>query len=204
MTGQPAAVYFPLGTYSIKSTLSNRVGTVLMGDPTNRPTIRASSGFTGTYILVGHDTRYTGLVAFFHGIKNLILYTTALPVTKSVTILEWAVSQANQLYNVMFNMPVGAMGHSGLATPGQCTQLLYNDLQFVGGRVGMRLGVTQALLKNIYFKSTAYYIEVVPIINAYSSIDVGIGVKVSSMVHGTAQGLRFKGCTIGIDTVMVC
>jgi glucan 1,3-beta-glucosidase len=48
MTGQPAVVYFPAGTYSIKSTLSNRVGTMLMGDPTNRPTIKASSTFTGT------------------------------------------------------------------------------------------------------------------------------------------------------------
>jgi len=31
-------------------------------------------------------------------------------------------------------------------------------------------------------------------------VDVGTGVKVSSMVHGTFQGLRFEGCTVGIDT----
>jgi glucan 1,3-beta-glucosidase len=153
MTGQPAVVYFPAGTYSVKSTISNRVGTVLMGDPTNRPTIKASSTFTGTYLLVGHDARYTGLVAFYHEIKHLILDTTAVPSTKSITILEWGVSQANQLANVMFNMPVGATGHVGLSTPGQCTQLLYNDLQFFGGGVGMTLSVTQVALKNIHFKS---------------------------------------------------
>lgn len=113
-----------------------------MGDPTNRPTIKASSTFAGTHLLVGRDTRYTGLIAFFHGIKNLVLDTTAMPVTKSITILEYGVSQANQLSSVRFNMPVGATGHMGLATPGQCTQLLYNDLQFVGGGVGITLGVT--------------------------------------------------------------
>jgi glucan 1,3-beta-glucosidase len=156
MTGQPAVVYFPAGTYSIKSTLSNRVGTMLVGDPTNRPIIKASSTFTGTYLLVGHDTRYTGLVAFFHGIKNLILDTTALPSTKSITILEWGVSQANQLSNVMFNMPAGAMAHIGLTTPGECTQLLYNDLEFVGGGVGINLSVTQAHLKNLYFRSKPF------------------------------------------------
>jgi len=153
MTGQPAVVYFPTGTYMIKSTISNRVGTMLVGDPTNRPTIKAAATFTGTYLLVGHDSRYTGLVAFFHGIKNLVLDTTAMPATKSITILEWGVSQANQLANVIFNMPVGATGHVGLTTPGECTQLLYNDLQFAGGGVGITLGVTQVHLKNVYFKS---------------------------------------------------
>src|SRR3569833_1001385 len=203
MTGQPAVVYFPPGTYAVKSTISNRVGTILMGDPTNRPIIKAASGFKGTYLVVGHDTRYTGLIAFYHGIKNLVLDTTALQ-GRSITILEWGVSQANQLSNVMFNMPVGAAGHIGIATPGQCTQLLYNDLQIVGGEVGISLSVTQVLLKGIYFKSKASFC-----ISEYLGIndtdiarfaDVATGVKVTSAVHITAQSLRFEGCTVGIDT----
>jgi glucan 1,3-beta-glucosidase len=152
MTGQPAVVYFPAGTYSIKSTISNRVGTVLMGDPTNRPVIKASSSFTGTSLIVGHDSRYTGLVAFYHGIKNLVFDTTAIA-SKTITILEWGVSQANQLSNIVFNMPIGATGHTGIATPGQCTQLLYNDLEIVGGGTGISLSVTQVHLKNILFRS---------------------------------------------------
>jgi len=152
MTGQPAVVYFPPGTYSVKSALSNRVGTVLMGDPTNRPTIKAAASFTGNYLLVGHDTRYPGLGAFYHGIKNLVLDTTAIP-AKRIAILEWGVSQANQLSNILFNMPVGATQHTGIATTGTITQLLYNDLQIIGGGVGIALSVTQVHLKNIYFKS---------------------------------------------------
>jgi hypothetical protein len=31
-------------------------------------------------------------------------------------------------------------------------------------------------------------------------IDVGTGVKVTRMVHGTFRGLRFEGATFGIDT----
>ncbi|KAJ4367429.1 hypothetical protein N0V83_007011 [Neocucurbitaria cava] len=182
MTGQPAVVYFPAGTYSISSTLSNRVGTILMGDPTARPTIKATSTFTGTYLVVGHDSRYQGLVAFYHGLKNLVLDTTAMAATKKITILDWGVSQANQLANVRFNMPVGGTGHSAIATPGQCTQLLYNDLEIVGGGVGITLSVTQVHLKNIRFQ------------------DVSTGVLVTSMVHGTFQGLRFEGVSVGVDT----
>jgi hypothetical protein len=53
----------------------------------------------------------------------------------------------------MFNMPVGATGTVGITAPGQCAQLLYNDLQFIGGAVGINLGVMQVHLKNKYFKS---------------------------------------------------
>jgi len=159
MTGQPAVVYFPAGTYSVKSTLSNRVGTILMGDPTNRPTIKASASFTGNYLLVGHDTRYVGLVAFYHGIKNLVFDTTALSPTRKIAILEWTVSQANQLSNVRFNMAPRARNHTGITTAGMATQLLYNDLQFVGGGVGISLTVTQVHLKNIYFKGISFLLS---------------------------------------------
>jgi glucan 1,3-beta-glucosidase len=153
-TGQPAVVYFPQGTYLVNSPLQNYIGTVLMGDPTNRPIIKASASFTGTYLLNGVDPRYTGLVAFYHEIKNLILDSTAMPSTKSMTLLEWGVSQGCQVSNVMFNMPVGATGHSGIATPGTGSPLIINDLQFFGGAVGVTLSATQYHLKNLYFKSS--------------------------------------------------
>jgi glucan 1,3-beta-glucosidase len=95
-TGQPAVVYFPAGTYIVKSTINSAVGTVVMGDPTNRPTIKAAAGFAGTYLLYGHDKRYSGLVGFFHGVKNLVLDSTAVPASKTITLLEWSVSQNNQ------------------------------------------------------------------------------------------------------------
>lgn len=198
MTGQPAVVYFPAGTYSVRGTLSNRVGTILMGDPTNRPTIKAAAGFSGNYLLVGHDTRYPGLVAFYHGIKNLVFDTTAIPGRK-IAILEWSVSQANQLSNVQFNMAPKAKDHTGITTAGQATQLLYNDLQFIGGGVGISLTVTQIHLKNIYFKGQDCYILSVKW-HADHRPDILTAVKVVAAVHITGQALRFEGCDVGVDT----
>lgn len=153
MTGQPAVVYFPAGTYAVKSTITNRVGTVLMGDPTNRPTLKATADFKGTYLLIGHDPRYTGLVSFFSSIKHLVLDSTAVPSSKKITLLEWGVSQASQIASVLFRMAPGSTSQTGIATPGQCTQLLYNDLEFEGGGTGIHLSVTQVHLKGISFKS---------------------------------------------------
>jgi len=153
-TGQPAVVYFPAGTYVVNTTVRSAVGTILMGDPTSRPTIKAAAGFTSTYLLFGRDSRYSGLVGFYHGIKNLVLDSTAMPGSSSITLLEWGVSQANQLANVMFNMPVGAdVGHSAIAMAVTVSPLIMNDLQIFGGGVGITLSATQYHLKNIYFKS---------------------------------------------------
>ncbi len=150
-TGQPAVVYFPAGTYVVKSTINSTVGTVIMGDPTNRATIKAASKFTGDYLLFGHDKTYAGLVGFFHGVKNLVLDSTA--VSGPITLLEWSVSQNNQLTNVLFNMPVGATTHTGIATQGLNSGLLINDNEFRGGGVGINLVATQYHLKSLVFKS---------------------------------------------------
>ncbi|TVY68952.1 Glucan endo-1,3-beta-glucosidase [Lachnellula suecica] len=181
-TGQPAVVYFPAGTYLVKSPLQNYIGTVLMGDPTNRPTIKAAAGFSSAYILNGVDPRYTGLVGFYHEIKNLVLDSTAVSGTKTITLLQWGLSQGCQLSNVMFNMPIGAAAHTGISTPSNGSPLIFNDLQFFGGGVGTSLSATQYHLKNLYFKN------------------VQTAVSITSLVQGTGQGLRFEGCTVGIDT----
>jgi glucan 1,3-beta-glucosidase len=151
-TGQPAVVYFPAGTYLVKSTINSAIGTVIMGDPTNLPTIKAAAGFSGTYLLFGRDQRYSGLVGFFHGVKNLVLDSTAVAPSKTIGLLEWSVSQNNQLSNVVFNMPVGAATHVGVVTQGMCSGLIMNDLQFRGGGIGIQLTATQYHLKNLDFK----------------------------------------------------
>ncbi len=155
-TGQPAVVYFPAGTYVVKSTINSAIGTVIMGDPTNLPTIKAAAGFSGTYVLFGRDQRYSGLVGFFHGVKNLILDSTAVPTTKTIGLLEWSVSQNNQLSNVVFNMAPGAANHVGVVTTGMNSGLIMNDLQFRGGGIGIQLTATQYHLKNLQFKGTKH------------------------------------------------
>ncbi|KAK0657883.1 pectate lyase superfamily protein-domain-containing protein [Cercophora newfieldiana] len=179
-TGQPAVVYFPSGTYLVKSTIRSAIGTVIMGNPTDRPVIRAAADFSGTYLLFGRDRQRSGLVGFYHGIKNLVLDSTLVPATKGIALLEWSVSQGTQLSNVAFKMPVGST-HVGLLTAGMCSGLIMNDLEFQGGGTGILLTATQYHLKSISFK------------------DVKTGIKFSSLVQGTGQGLRFENCDVGID-----
>lgn len=153
-TTQPAVVYFPAGTYLVNSTIQSAIGTVIMGDPTNLPTIKAAPGFAGAYILIGRDQRLSGLIGFFHGVKNLVLDSTSVPATKTIALLEWSVSQQNLLSNVVFRMPIGAVTHTGVATQGMNSALIMNELQFYGGGVGVQLAATQYHLKSLHFKGT--------------------------------------------------
>ncbi|KAK4190867.1 glucan endo-1,3-beta-glucosidase [Podospora australis] len=180
-TGQPAVVYFPQGTYLVKSTIRSAIGTVIAGDPTKLPTIKAAPTFTGAYLLYGHDQRYPGLIGFFQGVKNLILDSTSVPSTKAISLLEWSVSQNNLLSNVDFKMPLGASAHTGVLTQGMCSALIMNDLRFHGGGIGVQLTATQYHLKSLHFK------------------DVKTGIRIVSLLQATAQGLTFDGCSVGID-----
>jgi glucan 1,3-beta-glucosidase len=110
-TGQPAVVYFPAGTYSISSSLQLYVGTVLMGNPLNPPIIKASSNFNGDTMIYGKDPNHDSTINFYIGIKNLILDSTAVDKSKLFKLLDWSVSQATQLANIVFQMPNFSTGH---------------------------------------------------------------------------------------------
>ncbi len=153
LTGSPAVVYLPSGTYLLNTGLKNIMGTVLMGDPTNRPVLKAGPGFRESVLLTGEAAGSVGLVSFFYEIKNLVLDSTAVAPTKAITLLQFSVSQACQLQNVLFNMPVGATGHAGIVTAGQVMPLLMNDISIVGGGVGYSATALQIHLKNWHFKS---------------------------------------------------
>ncbi|KAK0748997.1 glycoside hydrolase family 55 protein [Schizothecium vesticola] len=183
-TGQPAVVYFPVGTYLVKATIRSAVGTLLMGDPLDKPTIKASADFAGAQLLFGRDKQFTGLVGFYHGVKGLVLDSTAVARTKAITLLEWSVSQNNILSDVVFRMPVGADGHTGIATTGLNSGLIMNELVFEGGGTGISLAATQYHLKNLVFNN------------------VKTGVKFMNLLQATAQGLRFSSCSVGIDATV--
>ncbi|KAK0622666.1 glycoside hydrolase family 55 protein [Immersiella caudata] len=179
-TGQPAMVYLPSGTYLLTSAIRSAVGTVLMGDPTDRPTIKAASNFTGNYLVIGRGNRHAGLIGFYYGVKNLVLDTTGVP-NHNITLLDWGVSQNNLLSNVKFNMTHGATGHVGIGMPQICSSLIMNDLQFYGGGIGVLVTSTQYHLKSLFFDG------------------VKTAVKLARIVQGTGQGLEFRNCNVGVD-----
>ncbi|KAL4754873.1 hypothetical protein BDW72DRAFT_200536 [Aspergillus terricola var. indicus] len=153
-TGQPAIVYLPGGTYLLKAALQLYIGTVLVGDPTNPPILKAAPGFAGDHIVYAKDPNFGGTINFYIGIKNIVLDSTGLSSTLRMTLLDWTVSQATQLANVGFNMPVASQ-HVGLTTQYDYnSNIILNDLWFNGGNIGMKLSGQQWVIKNAVFAGT--------------------------------------------------
>ena len=87
-TGQPAVVYFPAGTYTISSPLQLYVGTVLMGNPLSPTIIKASSDFQGSTIISGKNPNQDSTTAFYIGIKNLVIDSTAFDKDRTLALLD--------------------------------------------------------------------------------------------------------------------
>jgi glucan 1,3-beta-glucosidase len=150
-TSARSVVYFPSGTYLVSSGLKANSWSIFAGDPTKRPVIKASAGFSGTVLLTGSVRSSSGLADFFRTIKDLVLDTTAVPPAKSLSLILWSLSQGSQIQNVLFNMPVGSTGHVGIQSIGANSPTFLNDLQFHGGAVGLHISDTQYQLKTMYF-----------------------------------------------------
>ncbi|KAH7355180.1 putative exo-beta-1,3-glucanase [Rhexocercosporidium sp. MPI-PUGE-AT-0058] len=115
-TGAPAVIYFPSGTYLMSSSVQSYVDTFFIGNPINRPTLKASANFKHPMLLYMKDPRFGETINFYIGVKNLILDSTAFPANSPFTLMDYSVSQATQLTNVAFRMPPSSL-HTGLATP---------------------------------------------------------------------------------------
>ncbi|GME36743.1 Pectin lyase fold/virulence factor [Neofusicoccum parvum] len=156
-TGQPAVVYLPAGTYLLNSPLQLYIGTVFIGDPINPPVLKAAAGFSGDHIIYGKDPRYGGTINFYIGLKNVVIDSTAISPSTKVTLLDWTVSQATQITNVVFNMPNDSTGHIGMRTgeweggDGYNSNIIINDLTFNGGSVGLYASGQQWVFKSIKF-----------------------------------------------------
>ena len=152
-TGQPAVLYIPSGTYMLSFPIQSFVDTVIMGDPIDPPVLRATENFSIPFLWYAKDPNFDATINFYIAMKNLVLDSTLVPPEQDITLLDWSVSQAVQLTNVVFNMPIGATGHKGLATPEGGSPLIMNDLTFQGGSVGIVMNEQQYHFKGITFKS---------------------------------------------------
>lgn len=115
VTRYPAEMYLPSGTYTLGSTLNLTVGTIIVGNPSNRPVIKASRDFHGQFLIMGYDEQAgQPETNFMTMMKNVILDTSAVDPNQSITALQWGVAQGSGLTNVEIRMPVGATGHTGI------------------------------------------------------------------------------------------
>ncbi|KKP02807.1 glucan endo-1,3-beta-glucosidase [Trichoderma harzianum] len=153
---QPRVVYIPPGTYTISKTLRFNTDTILMGDPTNPPIIKAAAGFSGDQTLISAQdpsTNEKGELSFAVAIKNVVLDTTAILGGNSFTALWWGVAQAAHLQNVRITMSSssGGNGHTGIRM-GRGSTLGLADVRVERGQNGIWIdGHQQASFHNIYF-----------------------------------------------------
>ncbi|PKS09514.1 hypothetical protein jhhlp_004131 [Lomentospora prolificans] len=158
-TTSPAVVYFPSGTYLVSGSIIDYYYTQIIGDPTNRPVLKASADFpTDTTLGIIDGNRYgaDGLAwiavnVFFRQIQNLIIDTTAIPASANAVGIHWPSSQATALSNVEFRLSSeSGTQHVGLLMEEGSGGLL-NDLTFRGGSIGARLGNQQYTARNLQF-----------------------------------------------------
>lgn len=181
-TGAPAVVYFPAGTYLIKSPIQSWVYNVIMGDPINRPTIKADANWNTSFVWYAKQNNLDATINFYIGLKNLIFDTTAIPGSQNVSILDWSISQAVQLTNVLFNMAPGGTGHGAIMMPEGGSPLEINDCVFQGGSFGIAMNAQQYQLKGLTFQN------------------MDIGLRMDKLFEGSCIGMTFENCRVGIDT----
>ena len=183
-TGQPAVVYLPAGTYKLKSAIQLYVGTVLMGDPLNPPILKADPGFQGSTLIWAKDPHHDPTVVFYVGIKNLILDSNSIPKDNTFNLLDWSVSQACQVTNVVFNMPNFSSGHTGIAMEEAgkgISGTFMGDLTFRGGATGIDMNGQQMAFKSMAFTGCT------------------TGIKVSSCFDCTFVDMNFMNGATGLD-----
>ncbi|KAL7929205.1 glycoside hydrolase family 55 protein [Trichoderma chlorosporum] len=166
LAGEPRVIYLPPGTYTVSSTIFFDTDTVIIGDAANPPTIKAASGFSGNYLIVGgqgdgsnHPCGGSGGETHFSVmIKNVILDTTALSGTSGFVAVEWGVAQNCALVNVQINMPQGV--HTGLlVNPGSTISVA--DVSFNFGAIGLHWsGSQQGQIKGMTFTDCTTGIQI--------------------------------------------
>ncbi|EED13452.1 exo-beta-1,3-glucanase, putative [Talaromyces stipitatus ATCC 10500] len=200
-TGQPAVVYLPAGTYLMSSSIQLLVGTVLVGDPINPPTLKAAAGFPNDHVIYAKDPNFGGTINFYIGIKNIIIDSTSVDGAQSLALLDWTVSQATQLANVVFNMPNYSTGHVGVTSQYDSnSNIILNDLTFNGGAYGLKLSGQQWILKNIKTSGTTTGIKAggfSVVCQACSFAYAATGIDATG-VSGTITVIDSSGSNLGV------
>ncbi|PRP81499.1 putative exo-beta-1,3-glucanase [Planoprotostelium fungivorum] len=159
---QMAVVYLPAGTYLLNNPLQFYVGTVLMGDPTNPPTIILASTFPSAAALYCKDPRYNAVSSWYTAIKNIKIDSTRVDVARSVILIEWSVGLGCYITNVVLNMPNYSTGHVGLNSLYGGSTLIVSDTQILGGAYGININSAQQFqMKSIIFSRSATSINIV-------------------------------------------
>ncbi|KAL7622562.1 hypothetical protein AAE478_008069 [Parahypoxylon ruwenzoriense] len=215
-TTKPAVVYFPAGTYLISSSIVPPYFTQLIGDPTNRPVLKATADFQGFGLIDGNpyyseNLNWVSTNVFYRQIRNFVIDTTGIAPATAATGMHWPTSQATSLINVEFNMPTDpSVVHVGLFIESGSGGFM-SDLTFNGGATGASMGNQQYTMRNLVFNNcqTAIiqlwnwgwtYIGL-QINNCQTGIDITAGGSDALSVGSvTVIDSTFKDTPVGITT----
>ncbi|KAH9988425.1 pectate lyase superfamily protein-domain-containing protein [Xylariaceae sp. FL0662B] len=157
-TTTPAIVYFPAGTYMISSSIVPPYFTQMIGDPTDRPVLKATSNFEGFGLIdgnpyYGENLNWVSTNVFYRQVRNFVIDTTAIAPATAATGMHWPTSQATSLINVEFNMPTdSSCVHVGLFIESGSGGFM-SDLTFNGGATGASMGNQQYTMRNLVFNN---------------------------------------------------
>ncbi|KAF4994987.1 hypothetical protein FGRMN_5434 [Fusarium graminum] len=188
-TTSPATVYIPSGTYLISDSILDLYYTQIIGDPTDRPIIKASASFSKTTFglidsnlyLPGGFLSWKSTNVFFRQIRNLILDTTALPPDFRAVGIHWPNAQATSITNCEFRLSTSPGNqHIGLFIEEGSGGLL-NDLDFYGGGKAAVLGNQQYTARNLRF------------------FNADVAISMPWDWGWTFKSTFFKNCRVGIE-----
>lgn len=154
-TTTPAIIWFPAGTYVVSLPIKMDYYSVVVGDPTNMPTLQAKSNFTGMALLDADPYENGGVNwfinqnNFFRQIRNFVIDLTKIEAGTGAAI-HWQVAQATSLQNIVFNMIPGSQQIGIFMDNGSGGWM--SDLIFNGGKIGAFLGNQQFTSRNLTFK----------------------------------------------------
>ncbi|ORY62667.1 pectate lyase superfamily protein-domain-containing protein [Pseudomassariella vexata] len=185
-TTTPAILYFPAGTYMISSSIVPSYFTQLVGDPSSRPILKATSNFAGFGLIDGNpyytsDPNWVTTNVFYRQVRNFVIDTTNIAPGTAATGMHWPTSQATSLQNIEFNMPTASgVVHVGLFIESGSGGFM-SDLTFNGGATGASMGNQQYTMRNFTFNNC-----------------------VTAIIHlwdwgWTYMGLSINNCSTGID-----
>lgn len=146
-------------TYLISKSIKDLYYTQIIGDPTDRPVLKASASFSKESfgIIDANPYLWNGALSwnstnvFFRQIRNLVIDTTAVPPDVPIVGIHWPSSQATAITNCIFQLSrVTGNQHTGLLIEEGSGGLL-NDLYFYGGGNASVLGNQQYTARNIWF-----------------------------------------------------
>jgi glucan 1,3-beta-glucosidase len=188
-TTTPGVVYFPAGTYVVSSPIFDYYYTMLIGNPNDVPTIKASSGFNGGnggYVIdadpyFSPNLNWGSTNVFMRQVRNINIDTTAVPASVAISCIHWPTAQATSLQNMQFNMNSGSgTQHQGVFCESGSAGFM-TDLVFNGGNIGLAIGNQQFTIRNLSFHN-----QVTAIFMYWSW----------SFLY---SGLTIDNCQIGID-----